>query len=145
MGIGKNLRVTINFYKKQRFPVITRNKKHLSKQDNRIFTVAMLLKVCELFIFRQSKSRCFVYIVPKCKIENLEFHIFWHNFYNFAIYRSIWCIFMSKICQNWLWSNSGWNIPKSIDSTFFEFLDSRIDFNFQFLWRLVLLTKKQIW
>ena len=25
---------------------------------------------------------------------------------------SIWRIFMGKICQNWFWSNSGWNIPK---------------------------------
>ena len=53
---------------------------------------------------------------------------------------SIWCIFMSKICQNWFWSNSGWNIPKiiqHIDSATFEFLHSRIGFNFRFLWRLV--------
>ena len=50
---------------------------------------------------------------------------------------SVWFIFMRKICQNWFWSNSGWNILKIIDSAYFELLHSRIGFNFQFLWRLV--------
>ena len=61
---------------------------------------------------------------------------------------SIWCIFMSKIYQNWFWCNSGWNIPEIIDSAFFGFLQSRIGFNFQFLWRLVVYIldfPKSVW
>ena len=62
MGVVKNLRVMINFYKKQCLPVITRNKRYLSKQvlpknyalEKMFFVVAMLLKVCELFLLRQS-------------------------------------------------------------------------------------------
>ena len=49
----------------------------------------------------------------------------------------MWCIFKSKICQNWFWSNSILNIPKIKESAFFEFLHSTIGFNFQFLCRLV--------
>ena len=33
MVVEKNLRVTIKLYKKQFLPFITRNKKHLSKQE----------------------------------------------------------------------------------------------------------------
>ena len=63
MAVEKDLWVT-NFYKKQCLPVITRNIKHLSKQvapitcalEKRLFAVAIILKVCELFLFRQSKK-----------------------------------------------------------------------------------------
>ena len=66
MAVGKNLRVTINFYRKQNLPVITQNNKHLSKQvvaitytlEKRSLTAAILLKVCESFLSRQSKYTC---------------------------------------------------------------------------------------
>ena len=66
MVVEKNLRVTKNFYKKQCLPLVTWNKINLSKQvvpityplDKRFFAVAILLKVCESFPFRQSKKTC---------------------------------------------------------------------------------------
>ena len=66
MAIEKNLRVTINFYEKYCLPIATWNKNNLSKQvvpiiytlEKRFFTVTILLKVCELFLFRQSKKTC---------------------------------------------------------------------------------------
>ena len=64
MLIEKNLKVAINFYKKHCLPVVTWNKNNLSKQvatityrlEERFFAVAILFKVCELFLFRQSKK-----------------------------------------------------------------------------------------
>ena len=55
MVVEKNLRVTINFYKKQCLPVIASNKKHLLKQvvpityalERRFFAAAILLKVLD--------------------------------------------------------------------------------------------------
>ena len=60
----KHLSVTINFYKKQCLLVTTSNNKNLLKQvlpitytpEKRFFAVALLLKVCESFLFRQSKK-----------------------------------------------------------------------------------------
>ena len=54
----------MNFYKKHCLPVVTWNKNNLSKQvvpitytlEKRFFEVAILLKVCESFLFRQSKK-----------------------------------------------------------------------------------------
>ena len=64
MAIEKNLRVATNFYKKHCLPVVTWNKNNLSKQivpityqlEKRFFAVAMLLKVCESFLFREQKK-----------------------------------------------------------------------------------------
>ena len=66
MMVEKNLRVMINFLKKHCLPVITCNKNNLSKQvvsmtytlEKRFFAVAILLKVCKSFLFRQSKKTC---------------------------------------------------------------------------------------
>ena len=66
MVVEKNLKVTINFYKKHCLPVVTWNKTNLSKevvpitytQEKRFLSVAILLKVCELLLFRQSKGTC---------------------------------------------------------------------------------------
>ena len=68
MVVEKNLRVMADIYKKQCIPIITWNKKYLSKQvvpitytlEKRFFAVPTFLKVCELFLFRQSKKTCFV-------------------------------------------------------------------------------------
>ena len=57
-----------NFYKKHCLPVMTWNKKHLSKQvipikytvEKSLFAVAMLLKVCKSFLLRKSKITCSV-------------------------------------------------------------------------------------
>ena len=57
--------VTINFHKKQCLPVITWNKKHLSKQfvtitytrEKKFFAVASF-KGLELFVFSHSKKSC---------------------------------------------------------------------------------------
>ena len=54
----------INFYLKQCLSAITWNKKHLSKLyvpitcalEKRFFAVAILLKVCESFLFGQSRK-----------------------------------------------------------------------------------------
>ena len=63
MAVAKNLGVTINFYKKHCLPVVAWNKNNLSKQvvpviytlEKRFFAVAILLRVCELFLLRQNK------------------------------------------------------------------------------------------
>ena len=62
----KNLRVITNFSRKHCLPVITSNKNNLLKQavpitytlEKRFFAVAILLKVCESFLLRQSKKIC---------------------------------------------------------------------------------------
>ena len=63
MAVEKNLKVTIKlFLKKYCLPVVTWNKNNSSKQvapitctlEKRFFAVPILLKVCELFLFRQS-------------------------------------------------------------------------------------------
>ena len=62
----KNLRVITNFSRKHCLPVITSNKNNLLKQavpitytlEKRFFAVAVLLKVCESFLLRQSKKIC---------------------------------------------------------------------------------------
>ena len=59
MVVEKNFSVAINFYKKQCLPVITWNKKHLSKlvaplaysEEKSFFAVAIFLKVCESLLF----------------------------------------------------------------------------------------------
>ena len=64
MMVEKNLRVTINFYKKPCLLVVTCNKNDLLKQGvqitytlkRRFFAFAILLKVCEAVFFRQSKK-----------------------------------------------------------------------------------------
>ena len=64
MVVEKNLRVMADIYKRQCIPIITWNKKYLSKQvvpitytlEKRFFAVPTFLKVCELFLFRQSKK-----------------------------------------------------------------------------------------
>ena len=66
MAVEKNLRVTINFYEKHCLPVVTWSKNNSSKQvvpiicslEKRFFAVTILVKVCELFLFRQSKKTC---------------------------------------------------------------------------------------
>ena len=66
MAVEKNRRVTINVYKKSSLPVVTWNKNNLLKQvvkitytlEKRLFIVAVLLKVCGAFLFRQSKKTC---------------------------------------------------------------------------------------
>ena len=63
IAVEKNIRVTINFYKKQCFPVIIWNEKIIiearcTNNMQLFFAAAMLLKVCELFHFRQSKKTC---------------------------------------------------------------------------------------
>ena len=64
MTVEMNLKMTINFYKRQCFPVITWNKKHLLKQvvpmtytlEKRFFAAVILLTICESFLFRESKK-----------------------------------------------------------------------------------------
>ena len=64
VAVEKNFMVTINFYKKHCLPVVTCNKNSLSKKvapmtytlKKRFFVVAILLKVCASFLFRQSKT-----------------------------------------------------------------------------------------
>ena len=63
MAVTPNLWVTISLYKKECLPVITLNKKHSSKQVvSMIYTLGknflqlLLFKVCEMFLFRQSKE-----------------------------------------------------------------------------------------
>ena len=64
MVVEKNLRVTIDFYKKQYLPFITRNKKTFIKAGcinntstgKKVFRSAILLKICYKFLFRQSKK-----------------------------------------------------------------------------------------
>ena len=66
MVVEKNLKVKINFYKKHCLPVVTWNKTNLSKevvpitytQEKRFSSVAILLKACKSFLFRQSKGTC---------------------------------------------------------------------------------------
>ena len=63
MAVVKNLGVMINFYKKHCLTVVAWNKNNLSKQvvpvtytlEKRFFAVAILLRVCELFLLRQNK------------------------------------------------------------------------------------------
>ena len=69
MAVEKILRVTINFYKKHCPQLVTWNKNNLSKQvvpithtmEKRFCAVAILFKVCELFLFRQSKKTCGIF------------------------------------------------------------------------------------
>ena len=64
MAVENNLRVTINFCKKHCLEVVTWNKNNLMKQvvpitytpKKRFAAVAILLKVCESFLFRESKK-----------------------------------------------------------------------------------------
>ena len=64
MEAEKNLRVMVNLYKKHCLRAVTWNKNNLSKQvvpityilEERFFAVAILLKVCESFLLRQSKK-----------------------------------------------------------------------------------------
>ena len=63
MTAEKNLSLTINFYRKLCLAVISWNKKYLSKQVGakhthwrNSFWQLLVLKVCELFHFRQSKK-----------------------------------------------------------------------------------------
>ena len=63
MAITPNPWVMISLYKKECLPVITRNKKHSLKQVvsmiyilGKDFLELLLFKVCEMFIFRQSKE-----------------------------------------------------------------------------------------
>ena len=64
MTVKENLRVTVNFYRKHCLPVAIWNKNNLWKQvvpitytlEKRFFAVAILLNVCESFLFRQSKK-----------------------------------------------------------------------------------------
>ena len=66
MAVEKNLKLTMNFYKKHCFSVVAWNKHDLSKQtvpityklEKKFFAAAILLKVCESFLFRQSKKAC---------------------------------------------------------------------------------------
>ena len=71
MLVKKNLRGAINFYKKLCLLVFTWNKQHLSKQvvpityvtvfdmhnGEKHFLQLLLLKFCELFLFKQIKKR----------------------------------------------------------------------------------------
>ena len=63
MTVAKYFRVMINF-KKQCLPVIIRNKEYMSKQvvpiadimEKTFIAVTIVLNVCELFLFRESKK-----------------------------------------------------------------------------------------
>ena len=74
MAVEKNLRVAISFYKKHCLPVVTQNKNDLSKQvipttytlERRFFGVAILLKVCESFLFRQSNRTWYTLVRSSC-------------------------------------------------------------------------------
>ena len=65
MLVKRDLRVRMNFYKNY-LPFGTYNKNNLLKQPvpitytllKKFFAVAIILKVCELFIFKQSKTTC---------------------------------------------------------------------------------------
>ena len=63
MAVTPNLWVMISLYKKECLTVITRNKNHSLKQiismiyiHRKDFLELLLFKVCEMFIFRQSKE-----------------------------------------------------------------------------------------
>ena len=62
-AVEKNLRVTINYYKELCLPVIIWNKKYIWMQVVQIsytleksFLQLPLLKLCELFLFRESSA-----------------------------------------------------------------------------------------
>ena len=62
--LGKPLRLTVNYYKKQCFPVISRTIKYSLKQvisitytqEKKVFLQLLLLKVFESFLFGDSKQ-----------------------------------------------------------------------------------------
>ena len=53
MAVEKNLSVVINFYKNRCLPVITLNKKHLSKQVVKCFLWLLPWNVSESFLFQE--------------------------------------------------------------------------------------------
>ena len=85
MVVEKHLRGNDNFLLKKCCLVITRNKKYLLKQvvpttcapEKMFFAPAILLKICELFLFRQtSRYSCiYIYILKRIYLGLYEF--FW--------------------------------------------------------------------
>ena len=76
----------MNFYEKLCVPVITWNKKHLSKQAvpityafGRCFLQLLLLKSCESFLFRQSKNMPNRYLLAQSQQRKYQNNV-WNLF-----------------------------------------------------------------